>query len=178
MATLMMLLDTGCLSFVNTRWHSAVCLRTIDAFLCAFKAGPLPALECHWAIVDHPGVWEDSRDGYMHEALIRRRGHPSTLAVLYAEGHPSSLAVLYAEVCYNGHLTQTFPALHPLNMFSCGCLGQCTPAPWLSCTQRRAARKRGRSGTLGVLYTMVCSTGHQAQRHGVHDAEAMKGHDA
>lgn len=28
------------------------------------------------------GVWEDSRDAYLHEVLIRRRGTPAALAVL------------------------------------------------------------------------------------------------
>jgi hypothetical protein len=28
------------------------------------------------------GTWEDARDAYMHELLIRRTGHASTMAIL------------------------------------------------------------------------------------------------
>ena len=37
------------------------------------------------ALLDHPGVWEDARWAYLNELLIRRRGHPAAVAVLYAE---------------------------------------------------------------------------------------------
>jgi Transglutaminase-like superfamily len=33
--------------------------------------------------VDNPGVYENSRYAYLHEVLIRRRGLPCTLAILY-----------------------------------------------------------------------------------------------
>ncbi|KAJ9515747.1 hypothetical protein QJQ45_008625 [Haematococcus lacustris] len=36
-------------------------------------------------VVHHAGAWEDSRDGYLHETLIRRHGHPAALAIIYAE---------------------------------------------------------------------------------------------
>ncbi|GFH19462.1 uncharacterized protein HaLaN_16409, partial [Haematococcus lacustris] len=36
-------------------------------------------------VVHHAGAWEDSRDGYLHETLIRRQGHPAALAIIYAE---------------------------------------------------------------------------------------------
>lgn len=35
--------------------------------------------------VQHPGVWEDGRAGYLNELLVRRVGHPAALAVLYAD---------------------------------------------------------------------------------------------
>lgn len=34
--------------------------------------------------VDNPGVYEDCRYAYLHEALIRRKGLPCTLAILYS----------------------------------------------------------------------------------------------
>ncbi|KAG1677963.1 hypothetical protein FOA52_001381 [Chlamydomonas sp. UWO 241] len=37
------------------------------------------------SVLDHPGVWEDARWGYLNETLIRRRGHPAAVAILYAE---------------------------------------------------------------------------------------------
>lgn len=36
-------------------------------------------------VVDHPGVWEDARAGYLHELLIRKTGHPAALAILAAD---------------------------------------------------------------------------------------------
>eukprot|EP00210_Caulerpa_lentillifera_P007688 g7339.t1 len=35
------------------------------------------------SIVDHPGVWEDQRYGYLHELLITKCGIPSLLTILY-----------------------------------------------------------------------------------------------
>ncbi|GLC60253.1 hypothetical protein PLESTB_001591100 [Pleodorina starrii] len=37
------------------------------------------------SLVDHPGVWEDCRLGYLHETLIRRVGHPACLGLLLGE---------------------------------------------------------------------------------------------
>ncbi|MEW5309104.1 MAG: hypothetical protein WDW38_001013 [Sanguina aurantia] len=37
------------------------------------------------SVVDHPGVWEDARGGYLNELLVRRTGHPAAVALLYAE---------------------------------------------------------------------------------------------
>eukprot|EP00892_Ulva_mutabilis_P009514 jgi/Ulvmu1/6935/UM032_0013.1 len=39
------------------------------------------------SIVDHAGVWEEPRDAYLHELLIRRRGTPAALAVLLYAVH-------------------------------------------------------------------------------------------
>jgi hypothetical protein len=35
--------------------------------------------------VDHPGTWEDARPAYLNELLVRRLGHPASLAIMYAE---------------------------------------------------------------------------------------------
>jgi hypothetical protein len=37
------------------------------------------------ALVDHPGVWEDARGAYLHEVLVRRRGHPAALGIIFVE---------------------------------------------------------------------------------------------
>ncbi|KAG2495265.1 hypothetical protein HYH03_006538 [Edaphochlamys debaryana] len=37
------------------------------------------------ARVDHAGVWEDARLGYLHETLVRRLGHPACLGLLLGE---------------------------------------------------------------------------------------------
>ena len=33
-------------------------------------------------LVDHPGVYENAKYGYLHEALISRQGIPAVLAIL------------------------------------------------------------------------------------------------
>lgn len=35
--------------------------------------------------VDHPGVWENAKHAYLHEALISKRGIAAVLAVLQAD---------------------------------------------------------------------------------------------
>ena len=35
--------------------------------------------------MDNPGVWEDAREGYLNELLVRRVGHPAALAILLAD---------------------------------------------------------------------------------------------
>lgn len=46
------------------------------------------------AVVDHAGTWEDARDAYLHEVLVRRRGHPAALAILYSEVLEFTMIVL------------------------------------------------------------------------------------
>ena len=35
--------------------------------------------------VDHPGVWENAKHAYLHEALISKRGIAAVLAVIQAD---------------------------------------------------------------------------------------------
>jgi hypothetical protein len=37
------------------------------------------------AVLDHPGVYENAKYAYLHEALIGRRGIPAVLAILLEE---------------------------------------------------------------------------------------------
>lgn len=36
-------------------------------------------------VVDHPGVWEDARLGYLNEVLVKKQGGAAALAILYAD---------------------------------------------------------------------------------------------
>ncbi|KAG2454751.1 hypothetical protein HYH02_000586 [Chlamydomonas schloesseri] len=64
-------------------------LRVVERYLweeCGFRApdygrSNLPPN----AVVDHAGVWEDARLGYLHETLVRRCGHPATLGLLLGD---------------------------------------------------------------------------------------------
>ncbi|KAG2439985.1 hypothetical protein HXX76_004103 [Chlamydomonas incerta] len=64
-------------------------LRVVERYLweeCGFRApdygrSNLPPN----AVVDHAGVWEDARLGYLHETLVRRQGHPATLGLLLGD---------------------------------------------------------------------------------------------
>lgn len=37
------------------------------------------------SVVDHAGVWEDARQAYLHEVLVRKSGTPAALVILYSE---------------------------------------------------------------------------------------------
>ncbi|KAK9816720.1 hypothetical protein WJX72_004217 [[Myrmecia] bisecta] len=49
--------------------------------LPAFGRSNVPA----GALVDHPGVWEDARHAYLHEALVSKKGIAAVLAVIYSD---------------------------------------------------------------------------------------------
>eukprot|EP00775_Hariotina_reticulata_P010072 gene10072-10227_t len=36
-------------------------------------------------LIDHPGVWEDARLAYLNEVLVKKRGSPAALSILYCE---------------------------------------------------------------------------------------------
>ena len=37
------------------------------------------------SILDHPGIWENASQAYLHEVLIRKKGIAATLAIIFAQ---------------------------------------------------------------------------------------------
>uniref|UniRef100_A0A383VLQ2 Uncharacterized protein n=1 Tax=Tetradesmus obliquus TaxID=3088 RepID=A0A383VLQ2_TETOB len=61
------------------QWYSGV--RCAGFSMPAYGRSNLPKK----ALLDHPGVWEDARLGYLHEVLVKKRGCPAALVILYNE---------------------------------------------------------------------------------------------
>lgn len=79
----------SCLAAVPPPLPPATVLAELEDYLYQTQRISVPAFGRSnlppGALLDHPGVWEDSRWAYLNELLIRRRGHPAAVAVLYAE---------------------------------------------------------------------------------------------
>jgi hypothetical protein len=37
------------------------------------------------SILEHPGVWENPKHGYLHEVLIKKEGIAATLAIVFTQ---------------------------------------------------------------------------------------------
>jgi hypothetical protein len=60
-------------------WFSGV---PTSSFMCpAYGRSNLPPNK----LIDHPGVWEDARLAYLNEVLVKKRGSPAALSILYCE---------------------------------------------------------------------------------------------
>ena len=65
--------------------------------------------------MDHPGVYENAKFGYLHETLISRQGIPAVLAILLEQ------------VCQQ---LLTAGAIDFAVRVDCSALDRCTAKPW------------------------------------------------
>lgn len=60
-------------------WYSGI--KSMGYQVPAYGRSNLP----QQSVLDHPGVWEDARMAYLNEVLVRKRGCPAALVILYCE---------------------------------------------------------------------------------------------
>ena len=75
-------------------------------------------------IMDHPGVYENAKFGYLHETLISRQGIPAVLAILLEQ------------VCQQ---LLTAGAIDFAVRVDCSALDRCTAKPWSPGRAKRTA---------------------------------------
>ena len=81
--------------------------------------------------VEHPGVWEQPRFGYLHELLISRRGIPAAIAVLLAHIMQRLLVRGAITFAVRTQLVSFYDRRAPLTTSCCTCHG--ARAPGLLC---------------------------------------------
>lgn len=68
---------------------SSLCSQVVQTYLYKEQGFQLPLTNLsgvpEHTRVDHPGVWENAKHAYLHEALITKRGIAAVLAVLQAD---------------------------------------------------------------------------------------------
>lgn len=47
---------------------------------------------------DHPGIWENASQAYLHEVLIRKKGIAATLAIIFAQVRALPIISIHASV--------------------------------------------------------------------------------